>query len=122
MDIATQTSDRDAARIRTIQGQGAGSWLEAIPIEEAITAKPNEFCLAASLRLGIPPPFVDWNIECERGKPADEYHLITCKIGGSPMWQQDKIVNAWSCCLHELKIHHDKEPNTATLETKFGQI
>ena len=26
------------------------------------------------------------------------------------MWQHDKIVNAWSTCLHELKIHHEKEP------------
>ena len=26
------------------------------------------------------------------------------------MWPHDKIVNAWSTCLHELKIHHEKEP------------
>ena len=26
------------------------------------------------------------------------------------MWQHDEIVNAWSTCLHELKIHHEKEP------------
>ena len=110
LETATQTSDRDAARIRSTQGQGAGSWLEAIPTEEALALKPNEFRLAASLRLGIPPPFVDWNIQCECGRPVDDYHLITCKFGGGPVWQHDEIVNAWSSCLHELKIHHDKEP------------
>ena len=26
------------------------------------------------------------------------------------MWQHEEIVNAWSTCLHELKIHHKKEP------------
>ena len=26
------------------------------------------------------------------------------------MWQHDEIVNACSTCLHELKIHHEKEP------------
>ena len=25
------------------------------------------------------------------------------------MWQHDEIVNAWSTCLHALKIHHEKE-------------
>ena len=34
----------------------------AIPTEEALSIKPNEFRLAPSLRLGIPPPFDDWNI------------------------------------------------------------
>ena len=37
LDIATQTSDRDAARIRSLQRQGADSWLETIPTEEAVT-------------------------------------------------------------------------------------
>ena len=26
------------------------------------------------------------------------------------MWQHDEIVNAWSTCVHELKIHHENEP------------
>ena len=26
------------------------------------------------------------------------------------MWQHDEIVNARSTCLHELKIHHEKQP------------
>ena len=25
------------------------------------------------------------------------------------MWQHDEIVNAWNTCLHEVKIHHEKE-------------
>ena len=26
------------------------------------------------------------------------------------MWQHDEIVTAWSTCLHELTIDHEKEP------------
>ena len=44
------------------------------PTEEALALNPNGFRLAASLRLGIPQLFVDWNIECECDKPANEYH------------------------------------------------
>ena len=67
--------------------------------------------MAASLRLDIPAPFVvNWNIQCECGKLADEYHLLTCKHEGGFVWQHDEIVNAWSTCLHELKIHQEKEP------------
>ena len=89
-------SDRAAAKCRSISGKGAGSWLEAIPTEEILALKPNKFCLAASLRLDIPAHFVNWNIQCECGKLADEYHLLTCKHGGGSVWQHDEIVNAWS--------------------------
>ena len=70
--------------LKSIQGRGAGSWSQAIPTKVALVLKPNDFRLAASLRLGIPPPFIDWNIQCEHGKPVDEYHLMTCKYGRGP--------------------------------------
>ena len=90
--------------------------LEAIPTEEILALKPGEFRLEASLRMDMPAPFVNWNIQCEYGKLAHECHLFICKHGGGPVWQQEKIVNAWSTCLHELKIHHEKEPRQCYFE------
>ena len=110
LETLISQSDRAAAKFRSIRGKGAGSWLEAIPTEEILALKLAKFRFAACLRLDIPAPFVNWNIQCECCKLADEYHLLSCKHGGGPVWQHDEIVNAWSTCLHELKIHHEKEP------------
>ena len=82
LETAISQSDRAAAKFRSVRGKGAGSWLEAISTEEILALKHDEFSLAASLRLDIPAPFVNWNIQCECGKLADEYHLLTCKHGG----------------------------------------
>ena len=52
-------------RLLSVQDKGAGSWLEAIPTEESLALKPSEFRLAASLRLGVPLPYNEWNILCD---------------------------------------------------------
>ena len=57
MCIAQAPSDQDGARIRSCQGRGAGSWLQAIPLVPKFVLKPSEFQLASSLRFGIPLPF-----------------------------------------------------------------
>ena len=110
LETLISQSDRAAAKFRSIRGKGAGSWLKVIPTQEILALKSDEFCLAASLRLDIPAPFVNWNIQCECGKLADEYHRLTCKHGGVPVWEHHEIVNAWNTFLHELKIRHEKEP------------
>ena len=56
METTSLYSDRDKPELELYKD--AGSWLEAIPTEDALTLKPSDFHLAASLRLGIPPPFV----------------------------------------------------------------
>ena len=55
------------------------------PYRRGARTQPNEFRLATSLRLGFPTLFVNLNIQCECGRIADEYHLITCKLGGRPV-------------------------------------
>ena len=65
--------------------------------------------MAASLRLGAQIPFEDWRLVCDCGKDVDNYHLLTCKMGGGPVWKHDEIVAGWSSCLHELNLHHKKE-------------
>ena len=79
LDTVISQSDRAADNFRSILkrlGKGAGSWLEAIPTEEILALKPDEFRLAASLRLDIPAPFVNWNIQRECGKLAHEFIFL----------------------------------------------
>ena len=56
LETLISQSDRATAKFRSIRGKGAGSWLEAIPTEELLALKPDEFRLAASLRLDIQYP------------------------------------------------------------------
>ena len=49
-------SNRDAAMHRSLQGKGAGAWLDVIPSYKN-GLKPNEFRLASCMRLGISLPF-----------------------------------------------------------------
>ena len=41
--IAKQTRERDVARMRSLQGRGAGAWLEAIPVSDKYAMEPSEF-------------------------------------------------------------------------------
>ena len=36
------SSDRDVARIRSCQGHGSGSWLQAVPYVQKFVLKPTE--------------------------------------------------------------------------------
>ena len=46
-------SNWDAARLRSLQGKGAGAWLDVIPSTYKNALKPNEFHLASCMRLGL---------------------------------------------------------------------
>ena len=79
-------SERTAARLRSVQGRGAGGWLEVIPTSDTCkyAIRSNEFSLASHLRLGSALPFTNFINECDCGKELDKdgYHLLTCKYGG----------------------------------------
>ena len=110
--LLDQSQDQhQAARLRSIQGPGCGSWLEAAPSSDRLAFKPSEFRLAALLRLGCPMPFKSLAPICECGKEADDYgyHFLTCKHGGGPVWQHDSVVAGWCECLKEVGLHHRKE-------------
>ena len=49
--IMQASSVKHAARIRSCQGRGAGSWLQAIPSTPKFVLKSSEFCVAAFLDL-----------------------------------------------------------------------
>ena len=70
------TSMEDAARFCSLQGQGAGAWLAAIPSSDKFALLPSEFQLAVCLRLGLSLPFQSWITECECGKSTDIISLL----------------------------------------------
>ena len=105
--IENATSLQDGARLRSLQGKGAGSWLSAIPTSGKFALKPSEFWLAAYLRLGLPSPFCDNIQTCDCGRATGDssgYYQITCKTGGGPVWSHDSIMSVWSESLNDLKM------------------
>ena len=112
-DIIIQAqSDRDAARLKSLQGRGAGAWLDVIPTSAKYALKTNEFSLASYLRLGVALPFTNWIKKCDCGHDLYEYgyHLLTCKYGGGPVWSHNSVLNGWSECLFDLHLPHKTEP------------
>ena len=47
-------TSRDAARLRSLQGKGAGAWLEAVPSSKKLALRPSDFRLASFLDLVVP--------------------------------------------------------------------
>ena len=110
--MVEKASARDAARLRSLQGKGAGSWLDLVPSSQKFALSPGYFCLAAFVRLGLSMPLPPSATTCECGKPLDAtgYHLLTCKTGGVPVRSHDKIVSTWSDCLNHIRLPHKVEP------------
>ena len=90
--LKSSSTNNDVACFRSVRGRRAGAWLQAIPTYETLALEPGKFRLAASLRLGAQLPFEDWGLVCDCGKEGDNYHLLTYKMGGSPVWEHDEIV------------------------------
>ena len=69
-DIAADNSqsERTAARLRSVKGQGAGGWLEVIPTSDKYAIRSTEFSLASHLRLGLALPFTNF-INCSKRHP-----------------------------------------------------
>ena len=112
-------SNRGAARLRSLQGKGAGAWLDVTPSTYKNALKPNEFCLASCLRLGISLPFSQLLEHCDCRQKLDQegFHLITSKYGSNPVWSHNTIVTEWSACLTELGIPHQTEPRNKYVQT-----
>ena len=118
--LAHVPSDRDAARLRSLQGKGAGSWLEVIPSSGKHALRANEFSIASYLRMGLPLPFTEWANVCDCGRVIDlqGYHLLVCKYGGGRVWAHNSVLHGWSECMSDLHIPHEKEPRNLYLDTE----
>ena len=103
---------RQTARFRSLQGKGAGAWLQSVPTSSKFALKHGDFCLASRLRLGCDMLLASAFDKCNCGQPNDRegYHLLTCKHGGGPIWTHGTIVSVWSDCLRNLSITHRTEP------------
>jgi hypothetical protein len=110
--LSNPQSLQDGARMRSLQGKGAGAWLESIPVSTKFALKAGDFCLATRLRLGCDMPLGMVSSFCDCGKTIDKagYHLLTCKTGGGPIWSHETIVGVWGDCLKQLQIVHHREP------------
>ena len=76
--LENTTALRDAARVRSLQGKGAGSWISAIPTSGKFALSTCEYRLVAFWRLGLPLPSNDEIQACDCGKPIHDssgYHL-----------------------------------------------
>ena len=111
---------RDAARLRSLQGKGAGAWLESVPTSDKFAMNKNEFQIAAFLRLGQAMPFNSCVTHCNCGREldADGYHLLTCKLGGGLVWEHNNLVAEWCQCLRDLQLHHKKEPKNQYIDSE----
>ena len=110
--IETASCMKDEARLRSIQGKGAGAWLNAIPSSSKLAKVSRDFRLASCWKLGLAMPFNGCIPQCDCGSYLDGsgYHLMSCKWGGGPVWTHECISNVWSDCLRSLQMHHRREP------------
>ena len=111
------SSKKDAARLLSLQGKGAGVWLITVPSSKKFALSPKNYISAASMRLGIPVSFPEWINKCDcgqtldiEGSDADGFHLLTCKNGGGPVWTHDSMMSVWSECLSSVYLLHKCEP------------
>ena len=112
MSRDTVKSTRDAARIHSLHGAGAGAWVNAVTTSMCFALDSCVYRLASYLRLGLPVCSLEWLSSCQCGAVLDDsgYHLLTCKVGGGPVWSHESIANVWADCLSELHIPHRREP------------
>ncbi len=110
--IMISSCDREAARLRSLQGKGAGAWINTIPTSQKLALESRDFRLAACMRLGLSMPFKGYIQRCDCGVSLDGsgYHFLTCKWGGGPVWSHESIATVWADCLRDLHIHHRREP------------
>ena len=68
-------SEKDSARLRFLQGKGAGSWLNVIPSTQNLAILLGNFRLAAfiRLRMAMPLPLLADEYESEYGKTIDSW-------------------------------------------------
>ena len=83
LHMIENSSMKDAACLKSLQGKGSGVWLDCIPSSQKLAL--SLIVLFGSFdRLGLPMPLLPSVDTCECGKPLDDevYLLITCKTCG----------------------------------------
>ena len=73
--IDSAICSKEVSHLRSIQGRGARTWINDIPISQRFALKPKEFQLATFLRLGLPVDSSKWitRCDCEKDLDSDGY-------------------------------------------------
>ena len=102
----------DNARFRSLHGNGARTWFSAVPTSLHFTLNACNYRWASYMRLGLSIPVSERMTTCHYGATLDNSgnHLLTCKVGGGPIWTHESIASVWSDCLRELNIQQRRKP------------
>ena len=82
------STSRDRSRFQSLQGQGAGAWISAVPSISVLALSSKEFNLATLIRLGCKIPQSTRRCDCGRDLDQEGYHLVTRKLEGVLFKQQ----------------------------------
>ena len=106
--------------MRSLQGRGAGAWLDVIPTSAKHALKNKRIFFSVLPEVGSGSTFTNWIKKCDCGHDLDEYgyHLLTCKYGGGPVWSHNSVLNGWSECLSDLHLPHQTEPRHQYINTE----
>ena len=111
MKALPETTQRAVA---LAQEQGAGTWLNTLPIEEhEVTLHKGAFRDALALRYG-------WYLAgmatiCACGKSNDIQHALSCKTGGLPIHRHNDIWDSTASLMSEVSTNIETEPQLQPL-------
>ncbi|CAI7788106.1 unnamed protein product [Closterium sp. NIES-53] len=94
-------------RLLSLQGTGAGDWLNAIPTRADLTLSPGQFSMVLGLRLGLALPVTE-QCPCNRERSAISdkslpNHLLRCGEGGDRTRTHNALVYACLRMANEAK-------------------
>ena len=106
--LENTTTLRDAARIRSLQGKGAGSWISAIPTSGKFAPVSIVWRLSGGW-VYLYLPMTKYKLVTVANQFMIPVATIKSLVTG-PVWTHNSIMSVWSECLASLQIHHRKEP------------
>ncbi|CAM9671150.1 unnamed protein product [Heterosigma akashiwo] len=109
---------RDKARIRSCAGPGAGNWLEARPVCQAMTLSNPAISTAFRWRFGLALVH-DTSLRCACSERIDRegYHFQRCLIGGHHITRHHALRGATASLVRQVAVV--QEERYASTSTRF---
>ena len=101
VDHLLQHADqRSKARLLSVACKESGAWFAATPMTQHLSLSPEEFTLAAHMRLGLPLPLARDvttcpNRNCSAEVDEEGFHLLSCGKGPGRVRLHDRMVRVW---------------------------